>query len=361
MTPIYLTPGPTALHPKIEQLASEALRTGICSISHRSKDFEAIYRTTATALRDLMNVPDSHNIFFLGSAHEAMERLIQGCVKESSFHFVNGAFSKRFFDIATECGKSALKAELPLGEGFNLDIYEIPQAAEMICLTHNETSTGVWLKEEQINNLKRRYPDRLIAVDIVSSAPYARINYQYVDAAFFSVQKLFGLPAGLGVLIANARCIDRAALIEASGLEIGSYHNLLHLKNFADTFQTPATPNVLGIYLLGGVSRELVAAGGADALRAGIDQRSRMLVDFLERSEHYAPAVSDPEFRSRTVITIKVNGEVDRCRRVIQDHGLHVGSGYGELRKSQIRIANFSMHTDRDYERLLEALSAASR
>ena len=51
---------------------------------------------------------------------------------------------------------------------------------------------------------------RLLAVDAVSSLPYPDFDYTKLDSVFFSVQKGFGLPSGLGVWMANDKCLAKA-------------------------------------------------------------------------------------------------------------------------------------------------------
>ena len=62
---------------------------------------------------------------------------------------------------------------------------------------------------------------RLLAVDAVSSLPYPDFDYTILDSVFFSVQKGFGLPAGLGVWMVNDRCIAKAEQLLSRGISIG--------------------------------------------------------------------------------------------------------------------------------------------
>src|SRR5688572_10779529 len=83
------TPGPSQLYFTIEDHMRTALREGIPSISHRSKQFESIYRETVDGLRELLQLPADYHIYFTGSATEIWERILQNLVIDSSFHFVN--------------------------------------------------------------------------------------------------------------------------------------------------------------------------------------------------------------------------------------------------------------------------------
>ena len=101
-----------------------------------------------------------------------------------------------------------------------------------------------------INSFKDKYPDALVVVDAVSSLPYPSFDFNKIDSVFFSVQKGFGLPAGLGVWIVNEKCLAKADKISKAGGSIGTYHSLPTLLANERKNQTPETPNVLSIYLL---------------------------------------------------------------------------------------------------------------
>src|SRR3989344_806537 len=203
MKNVFFTVGPTQTHPKLGEYLNEGLEKGIYSISHRGKEFGGLFAHTVSSLKTLLKIPPDFHVFFIGSATEAMELVVENCVEDKSFHFVNGAFSKRFFQIAQELGKHPEKCEVFAGHGFDMQKTLIPADTELVCVTANETSTGVNIDMPDIRALKLKYPEKLFAADIVSSAPYAPVSWDAIDCAFFSVQKGFGMPSGLGVLILN--------------------------------------------------------------------------------------------------------------------------------------------------------------
>ena len=127
-----------------------------------------------------------------------MERIIQNGVETNSFHLVNGAFAESFYNEAIDQQKIAVKLEVPDGSSFDFNNLVVPPDAEIICITQNETSTGVSIDPTHISELKEKYPDKLIAVDTVSSVPYVDLDYSKIDYAFFSGQKGPGIFAGQG-------------------------------------------------------------------------------------------------------------------------------------------------------------------
>src|SRR5688572_28212135 len=220
-----------------------AFREGIPSLSHRSKQFERIFEDATAGLRELLHIPDTFKILFLSSATEVWERTIQNLVEESSLHLVNGAFSRRYFEIAQQLHRRPVKQEVPEGTGFTSIASE--QSPELIALTQNETSTGVSMPMHFVESFRDQFPNALIVVDAVSSLPYPVFNFSRIDSLFFSVQKGFGLPAGLGVWMVNDRCMEKADRLLSKGVPIGSYHSIPSLVSFAQKKQTPETPNVL--------------------------------------------------------------------------------------------------------------------
>lgn len=351
---IFFTPGPAQLYPTFEHHLKTALTEQIGSISHRSKAFKSIYQFTSEQLKNLLGIPANFAILFTGSATEIWERVLQSCVEVESFHLVNGSFSKRFYETSLELGKKATKVEVPFGEGFDESVV-VPPTAELVCLTHNETSSGVSMPVEAMQALKKAYPDKIFAVDMVSSAPYPAIDYSIIDSAFFSVQKGFGMPSGLGIWIVNERCLQKSIYIKNKGQVIGTYHSLPSLWNKWQSYETPATPNVLGIYLLGKIAEDMNKKGIA-AIRQETDKKASLLYQFLLKENVAHAFVQNPAHRSQTVVVANTIGSSADLIQKMSNLGLVVGSGYGSYKEKQVRIANFPATTQEQIELLINEM-----
>ncbi|MGL4631968.1 MAG: aminotransferase class V-fold PLP-dependent enzyme [Leadbetterella sp.] len=353
---IYFTAGPAELYPKFEEFLQEFVEKQLGSISHRSGQFKEIYEFTDHQLRTLLNIPAENAVMFTGSASEIWEKALSSLVSHESFHLVNGSFSDKFHSYAVALGKEAKKMEKPLGDGFIYGEIEVPQYAELICATQNETSTGVQMREADIHKLKRSNQDKLIAVDMVSSAPYPNLDFGVVDTAFFSVQKSFGLPAGLGVWIANEACLDKAKKNKADGGVLGAHHDLLSLWKNAKAYQNPATPNVMGIYLLGKVAEDMNSVG-IDNIRKQTDKKAKRLYDFFGKKEGYSYAVANEDLRSKTVAVFNTPSNSKEVISKCKEANIIIGAGYGPNKDSQIRISNFAANSDAQIDKLFETLT----
>ncbi len=351
----YLTPGPTQTAACVEDAIKRAVSDGICSISHRSKRYEEIHSGTVNGIRELLSIPNTHHIFFLGSATEAWERIIQNCSFSRTHHFVNGSFSERFYAISRELGRNASQTKVELGEGFDLCSVTVPTDIELLCVTQNETSTGVYLSSSDISALAQRFPSALVAVDIVSCAPINDLNWSDIDCGFFSVQKCFGLPAGLGVLIVSERAVGQAEEVRSKGLSIGSYHSIPTLLAAAKKNQTPETPNVLGIFLLGEVIKGMLEIG-VQKLRSSVINRAQQAYARLDKLRFYKPFVSKAPFRSPTVLPVITPFGSQILTKGLLAEGYELGAGYATLKDKQVRIANFPMHTDSEIDLVISRI-----
>ena len=352
----YFTPGPAELYPTFHQHLQTAMDGQIGSISHRSQRFRDMYKFADEQLRTLLSIPATHGIFFTGSASEVWERMMLNCVEHESFHLVNGSFSQKFYDYANALHKHAHLLEKPFGGGFDAAEIQVPDYAEVVCLTHNETSSGVQMKPAEMHKLKRKNPKKLFCVDMVSSAPYPDLDFSLIDSAFFSVQKAFGMPAGMGVWIANETCLAKAEQLQKNEtLTIGAHNTLPMLWKHYKSFETPATPNVLYIYILGKIAEDFNRIG-IDTIRSQTEEKARMLYNFIERSENFTPFVKQERFQSQTVVVATTKKPAADVISSAKADNSVVGSGYGKFKDEQIRIANFPAVSVEQVAKLIDTL-----
>jgi phosphoserine aminotransferase len=352
---IYFTPGPSHPHSGLRSFLDDALADDIVTISHRGAAFSEVYARTDAALRGLMDIPADYHLMFVGSATEAMERVIQGLVANRSHHFIGGSFAEKWFEIAEQLGKKPTATRVEPGQSFSEADLMVPADTELVCVTQNETSTGTAFADEALLALTRLPERPLVAVDVVSSAPLSELPWQGLDAVFFSVQKAFGLPAGLGVLVASPRALAKSAELRARGLSLGSYHSLPQLAAAAAKFQTPETPNVLGIYLLSRVAEDFNKQG-ADRLRRENRARAQIIYEVIDNHAELEPFVTDPRWRSPTVIVTTVKNGNHALHQYLKDQGLVLGQGYRPYQEEHLRIANFPAIDRQSFDHMIKHL-----
>jgi len=347
----YFTVGPSEIFPEVIKYYNEAFDEKLYAISHRSFQFQEIYKSTVENLKIFLNIPDDFHVLFLSSATECMERIIQNLVIEKSYHFVNGYFAQRFFDFAELLGKKPYlnKSDFDKNIDFNS---VIPDDAEIICLTHNETSTGAALDLSEIYRLKNKHKDKIFTLDIVTSVPYYEIDFTYIDVAFFSVQKGFGMPPGLGVMIVKKDLIDKVNLLKNKGISIGTYNNFYKLFSYAEKNQTTMTPNILAIKILGRIT-EFLLINGLEIIKKETEKKADMLYSFFERHPNIKPYIKDTNIRSKTTITLETELDTEKIHTKLEYNGYKISKGYDDFKDKHLRIANFPVHSMKDLSELI--------
>lgn len=356
MKKFYFTPGPSQLYFTVESHLKQALKDHVPSISHRSESFKAIYKHATDGLRQLLGLSDEHHILFTSSATEIWERIALNLISNESFHLINGAFSNKFKNTVDQLGKNTHHASAPEGSVVDINKLLVPESAELISITQNETSTGAAQPLDDIFSLRKAFPNQLIAVDMVSAAPTVALDYNQIDTAYFSVQKCFGLPAGLGVWIINQRCIDKCEALLNQGEIVGSYHSLPIMLEQSLKYQTPETPNVLNIYLLGKVVEDMLTKGLSQIQRE-IDYKAAVLYQAFEQASFLKPFVENPKYRSKTTPVAVTDIPSSEITKSFNKKGLVLGSGYGLNKEQHLRIANFPTHSKEHIEMVADMLT----
>jgi phosphoserine aminotransferase len=353
---IFFTPGPSALYFTVEMHLKEALKQQVMEINHRSKQAEGYFQTAVENLKALMAIPEDYEVFFLSSATEIWERQLQNLVMEHSHHFCYGAFSQRFYDFAKQLGLQPSQSLGDFGEIPDLNLAEIPRETELISFALNETSTGVRFPSEWIYKIKEERPNALIAVDGVSALPVMELDFNAIDSAYFSVQKCFGLPAGLGVWIVSPRAIGKAEEKLSKGKSIGAYQAIPNLLKNARKYQTTYTANVLDIFLLSKVSTDMLEKG-MEVIRREANYKSALLYHTIETHALLSAFVTDKTIRSNTVAVANTAKDSTEILSEMAKKGFVLGNGYGAFKGKQIRIASFPTHSKEQVELLVDTLN----
>lgn len=230
-------PGPVSVSKEtIEAMQKEM-------IGHRGKEFQELFGYCTEELKKIFYTTN-RVLISTSSGTGLMEAAIRNCVKENVLICVCGAFGKKWVQIAKSCGKNVDVLETLPGKAIHKEELEKKlkeKNYEAVCITHNETSTGV------MNNLEELTPiikasGALFCVDAVSSAGGAKIEVDKlgIDVCVTSSQKCFSLPPGLSFGTVSEKAIEKAKTIK----DRGYYFDFVELAKEYDGQQTPYTPAV---------------------------------------------------------------------------------------------------------------------
>ncbi|MDF9795400.1 phosphoserine aminotransferase [Catalinimonas alkaloidigena] len=351
---ISFYPGPSKVYPEVPRYVQEAYEQGLLSANHRSSEFVAISSKTIKLLKEKLHIPQDYMVFFTSSATECWEIISQSLVSAASFHIYNGAFGQKWYQYAQKLQPAAKGFSFGLNEVLETEDVTVTEEAELIALTHNETSNGTAISQQLIGAVKRQYPDKLIAVDATSSMAGVALDFSLADVWYASVQKCFGLPAGMAVLICSPRALEKAARLK----ENKHYNSLVYMREMMDKWQTTYTPNVLNIYLL---KRVMEARPEIEDTEKVLLKRYRQWIELLGELGYVNLMVGNDELRSKTVIPLTAEKEViDKLRADSKQAGITLGNGYGQWKESSLRIANFPAIEEWEIEKLSNFLKSFS-
>ncbi len=350
---ITFYPGPSKVYPVVEQYLQEAFHEGVLSINHRSQACMNLTRTAIDLLHEKLAIPQDYTIYFISSATEVWEIMAQSLTQQHSLHIYNGAFGEKWAAYAERIVPQVTRLRFEPEE--SLATLSLPNhTPDVVCLTQNETSNGTQVHDWSV--IAQQYPDALLAIDATSSMAGITLDWQKADVWFASVQKCFGLPAGMAIMVCSPKALARAFAIG----DRKYYNSLLFIHENFIKFQTHYTPNVLAIYLLAKVlALQPPIATVHQRIKAQANDWYGFLAEHfnLSKTEGLYPLIQNKAVRSDTVLTIA--GEpalIAQLKQRFQVAGITVGNGYGAWKDTTFRIANFPAISSDDILALKEEL-----
>ena len=320
--------------------------------SHRNDNILNLVKDCQEKLKKYLSVPDEYDILLgNGGASIMWEMLAFSAIKEKSAHFTCGEFSSKWHSLtkATPWLKTE-KFESGYGE---LPKLEYEGNADLLCITQNETSTGVMIP--QCPN----FPGNpLLAVDATSIAGVTRWDWDKTDLYYFSLQKAFGSEGGLFFAIASPRFIERVSEVKATNRYIPSMLSIDDVISNSRKNQTLNTPAISTLFFFNCALDELLSRGGVSAIQKSSQEKAGLVYGFAENSKYTSPYVKQNELRSLSVATIDISDEIpaEDLVKVMRRHGVVDINSYRKLGRNQIRLGLFPFITKSDVEKLISSL-----
>jgi aspartate aminotransferase-like enzyme len=329
-------------------------------IGHRGKAMEELLAGMQPGLRSLFRTERPVYIAS-ASATGLMEGAVRNGARRRVLSLVNGAFSERFFQIARACGLEASKVEVPLGSAHTPQMLDDALRGgdfDAVTVVHSETSTGALNPIADLARVAHDTGDVVLLVDSVTGLAGAPVETDAwsLDVVLTGSQKALALPPGLALGVAQPGILERARANPSRGI----YFDFVEFeKGFAKN-QTPNTPAISLLYALA-VQVERIAREGVEARwnrHAAMARRTWEWVDAM-RARGVPVAVLAPEgARSPTVtcITLPAGRTGPEITAAVKTRGFTIGSGYGALKDSSIRIGHMGDHTVEGLDALLAEL-----
>src|SRR5256886_2482404 len=228
---------------------------------------------------------------------------------------------------------------------------------DAVTLVHSETSTGVLQDVEALAGVVREFDDVLLLVDAVTSLAGSPVETDRwgggLDFVLTGSQKALALPPGLALGAASDRMLERARTLPARGL----YFDLVSFLEATTKHQPTNTPAISLLYALEAQLARIEREGGAEGRWRRHDAMRRRVEEWSE--EHGVAYLPREGRRSWTVSCLKLP-EGKTAKQIVgalKQAGWTIGSGYGSLKESTIRIGHMGDHTVAALDQLLNLLA----
>ncbi len=350
MKPRLFTPGPTPVPEEIMLRMAEPL------IHHRTEEFQQILRDASEGLQYLFCTTQPV-MTLAASGTGAMEAAIVNTLSAGDeIITVNcGKFGERWGKIAAAYGLQYHEIEIEWGTAVTteqiLEQLEHYPATKAICLTHSETSTGVFTDIKAIAETLRKSYDGLIIVDGITSVGALEMRFDEwdIDIVATGSQKGLMIPPGLAFIALSERAWNAAQTSTLSSF----YFDLKKARKSLEKNSTPYTPAITLVKGLADSLRIIRKEGIenvwkrharlAHALRKGVQALGLEL--FAASPSNALTSVMLPEGKGQEVV-----------RLMKEDYNITIAGGQEALKGKICRISHLGYYDEGDMLTVLHAL-----
>lgn len=325
-------------------------------IGHRGREASDLQKNISEKLQKILYT-ESEILLSTSSGSGLMEGAIRSCTSRKAAVFSCGAFGDRWHKMAVSNNVKADLYKVDLGKAITPELVDKVLSTgeyDLVTIQHNETSTGITNPIDEISKIVNKYEDIVFCVDAVSSAGGSKIEVDKnnIDILITSTHKALGLPPGMAICTFSEKARKRAEKVEYRG----SYFDLLAMYNYLKkkNYQYPSTP---AISLMFAMDYQL-----DNILKEGLENRFKRHEEMAEivRSwaENHFNIFTDKKHLSNTLTVIENNQNINisQLNSKLQEKGMQIANGYGELKEKTFRISHMGDYQIEDIRRLLEAI-----
>ena len=269
----------------------------LLEMSHRSEPVMAVRDAAASLVRELLDVPSTHRVVFLGGGATLqfgmvpMNLLAPG---RSAAYADCGAWSAKAIKDAERVG-----AVERVWDGSAHDYMTLPDPADLASATPADAAYLHLCSNETIQGLQMQaYPEVAppVVCDMSSDFLSRPVAVRDFGLIYAGAQKNIG-PAGVAVVIVRDDVLEACR-----GDTVGYLGYAGHVKG--DSMLN--TPPVFQIRMIQLVLEWLRDRGGVEWAAGQAEQRSRILYDAIVRSGGFYRCPVDPGFRSKMNVVFRL-------------------------------------------------------
>ncbi len=241
----------------------------LLSISHRTKGWEETMDECRALWKELLNIPDTHEVVFLGGGASLEFLLVaENYLEHKAGYLETGVWAKKALKEAKGLGEAyAVASSADKNYSYIPKDYTIPADLDYFHITTNNTIYGTEIKADI------DCPVPLIA-DMSSDILTRRVNVSRYDLIYGGAQKNAG-PAGVAFAIIKKDSLGKVSRNIPTMLDYRVHIDKLSMFN---------TPPVFAIFVMNETLKWLKSVGGVDAIHELDVKKAEMLYAEIDRN-----------------------------------------------------------------------------
>ena len=254
----------------------------LISISHRTKEWDAVMDECRGLWRELLHIPDTHEIVFLGGGASLQFLYVaMNFLEKKAAYLDTGVWAHKALKeaqgigeaYAIACSKDKNYTYIPKG-------FEIPADLDYLHITTNNTIYGTEIHEDM------DCPVPLIA-DMSSDIMSRPVDVSKYDLIYGGAQKNVG-PAGVIFAIIRKDALGRVSRYIPTMLDYRTHIDKLSMFN---------TPPVFAIFVMNETLKWIKSVGGVEAIYEINKRKAKALYDEIDRNSLFV-GTAEKEDRS---------------------------------------------------------------
>lgn len=267
--------GPCVLPQAAIDATIEALKdfkgTGIpvISVSHRTKEWDEVMDECRSLWRELLNIPDTHEVLFLGGGASLQFLYVaMNLLENKAAYLETGVWAKKALKEAKGLGNAyAIASSADKTYSYIPKGYEIPSDLDYFHITTNNTIYGTEIKYDM------DCPVNLVA-DMSSDIMSRPVDVAKYALIYGGAQKNVG-PAGVAFAIVRKDVLGKVSRHIPTMLDYRTHIDGLSMFN---------TPPVFAIFIMNETLKWLKGLGGIEAIHKLDEEKARVLYEEIDRN-----------------------------------------------------------------------------
>ena len=268
--------GPCLLPQAVYEKAIEAIRdfkgTGVSvlSISHRTKEWDDTMNECRGLWRELLHIPDTHEIVFLGGGASLQFLYVaMNLLEHKAVYLETGVWAKKALKEAKGLGEAyAIASSADKNYSYIPKGYEIPADADYFHITTNNTIYGTEIKEDYDS------PVPLVA-DMSSDIMSRPVDVSKYALIYGGAQKNVG-PAGVIFAIIRKDILGKVSRYIPTMLDYRTHIDKESMFN---------TPPVFSIFVMNETLKWIKAQGGVEGVHKMNMAKADLLYGEIDRNK----------------------------------------------------------------------------